>query len=76
MNEEALEHRPLPQTMANTLAGPEFWYENFQNWRRKFLSIRFLLVLGNYLRELDRGGRRLWPLSKPRPDTILVSKPY
>ena len=32
MNEEALEHRQPPQTMADTLVNPEFWYESFQNW--------------------------------------------
>jgi hypothetical protein len=31
MNEEASQHRP-PQTIADTLAEPEFWYGNFQSW--------------------------------------------
>jgi hypothetical protein len=51
MNEEALQHRQPAQTMIDTLAEPEFWYESFQNWQSEFLSIGVLLVLGIYLRE-------------------------
>jgi hypothetical protein len=58
-NEEFLRHGQPPQTMADTLADAEFWYESFQNWQSEFLSIGVLLVLGIYLRE--RGS----PESKP-----------
>jgi hypothetical protein len=59
MNEEAHQHYQPTQTIVDTLADPEFWYESFQNWQSEFLSIGVLLVLGIYLRE--RGS----PESKP-----------
>src|SRR5688500_1161585 len=59
LNEEAIQHGRPEQTMVETLAGAEFWYESFQNWQSEFLSIAVLIVLGIYLRE--RGS----PESKP-----------
>jgi hypothetical protein len=67
MNEEALEHRQTPQTMADTLVDPEFWYESFQNWQSEFLSIGVLLVLGIYLRE--RGSPESKPVAAPHAAT-------
>ena len=67
MNEEALQHRQPPQTMADTLADPEFWYESFQNWQSEFLSIGVLLVLGIYLRE--RGSPESKPVAAPHTVT-------
>ena len=63
MNEEALQHHQPPQTMVDTLAEPEFWYESFQNWQSEFLSIAVLLVLGIYLRE--RGSPESKPVAAP-----------
>ena len=54
MNEEALQHHQPPQTMVETLADPEFWYESFQNWQSEFLSIAVLIVLGIYLANAAR----------------------
>ncbi|MGF9764582.1 DUF6766 family protein [Microvirga sp. 0TCS3.31] len=67
MNEEALQHDQPPQTMADTLAEPEFWYESFQNWQSEFLSIAVLLVLGIYLRE--RGSPESKPVAAPHAMT-------
>ena len=67
MNEEALEHRQPPQTMADTLGDPEFWYESFQNWQSEFLSIGVLLVLGIYLRQ--RGSPEFKPVAAPHHAT-------
>jgi hypothetical protein len=67
MNEEALQHRPQPQTMIDTLAEPEFWYESFQNWQSEFLSIGVLLVLGIFLRE--RGSPESKPVAAPHAAT-------
>jgi hypothetical protein len=64
MNEEAHQHHQPTQTMIDTLADPEFWYESFQNWQSEFLSIGVLLVLGIYLRE--RGS----------PESKLVAAPH
>ena len=67
MNEEAREHRQPPQTMADTLGEPEFWYESFQNWQSEFLSIGVLLVLGIYLRQ--RGSPESKPVAAPHHAT-------
>jgi hypothetical protein len=67
MNEEALQHRQPAQTMIDTLAEPEFWYESFQNWQSEFLSIGVLLVLGIYLRE--RGSPASKPVAAPHVTT-------
>jgi len=67
MNEEALQHHQPTQTMADTLAEPEFWYESFQNWQSEFLSIGVLLVLGIYLRE--RGSPESKPVAAPHAMT-------
>ena len=67
MNEEALQHQQPTQTMAETLADPEFWYESFQNWQSEFLSIALLLVLGIYLRE--RGSPESKPVAAPHAAT-------
>jgi hypothetical protein len=62
MNEEASQHRPS-QTIANSLAEPEFWYGNFQLQQREFLPIGFLLALRSYVRE--RGSRESTPVPLP-----------
>jgi hypothetical protein len=67
MNEEALQHRQPPQTVMDTLAEPEFWYESFQNWQSEFLSIGVLLVLGIFLRE--RGSPESKPVAAPHTAT-------
>ena len=67
MNEEALWHGQPPQTMVETLADAEFWYESFQNWQSEFLSIGVLLVLGIYLRE--RGSPESKPVAAPHAAT-------
>jgi len=67
INDEALQHRQPPQTMTDTLANPEFWYESFQNWQSEFLSIGVLLVLGIYLRE--RGSPESKPVAAPHAAT-------
>ena len=67
MNDEALQHRQPPQTMTDTLADPEFWYESFQNWQSEFLSIAVLLLLANYLRE--RGSPESKPVAAPHTMT-------
>jgi hypothetical protein len=67
MNEEALWYGQPAQTMAETLANAEFWYESFQNWQSEFLSIGVLLVLGIYLRE--RGSPESKPVGSPHAAT-------
>jgi hypothetical protein len=62
-NEEALRHGRPPQTMVETLADAEFWYESFQNWQSEFLSIAVLIVLGIFLRE--RGSPESKPVAAP-----------
>jgi hypothetical protein len=66
-NEEFLRHGQPPQTMTDTLADAEFWYESFQNWQSEFLSIGVLLVLGIYLRE--RGSPESKPVAAPHAAT-------
>jgi hypothetical protein len=67
MNEEALWHGQPPQSMAETLADAEFWYESFQNWQSEFLSIAALVVLGIFLRE--RGSPESKPVAAPHAMT-------
>ncbi|WP_114946662.1 DUF6766 family protein [Microvirga calopogonii] len=67
INEEALQHHQPAQTMIETLADPQFWYESFQNWQSEFLSIAALLVLGIYLRE--RGSPESKPVAAPHAMT-------
>ncbi len=67
INEEALQHHQPSQSMIETLADPQFWYESFQNWQSEFLSIAVLLVLGIYLRE--RGSPESKPVSAPHAMT-------
>ena len=67
MNEEAARHQQPTQTMLETLAHPEFWYESFQNWQSEFLSIAVLIVLGIFLRE--RGSPESKPVAAPHAMT-------
>jgi hypothetical protein len=67
INEEAVQHHRPSQTMIETLADPQFWYESFQNWQSEFLSIAVLLVLGIYLRE--RGSPESKPVAAPHAMT-------
>jgi hypothetical protein len=67
INEEAVQHHQPSQTMIETLADPQFWYESFQNWQSEFLSIAVLLVLGIYLRE--RGSPESKPVAAPHAMT-------
>ena len=67
MNEEATMHHQPVQTMTDTLADPQFWYESFQNWQSEFLSIGVLLVLGIYLRQ--RGSPESKPVAAPHAAT-------
>ena len=63
MNEEALWYGQPAQTMAETLADAEFWYESFQNWQSEFLSVAVLLLLSIFLRE--RGSPESKPVASP-----------
>ena len=63
MNEEAIQHGRPEQTIVETLADAEFWYESLQNWQSEFLSIAVLIVLGIYLRE--RGSPESKPVAAP-----------
>jgi hypothetical protein len=67
INEEAVQHHQPAQTMIETPADPQFWYESFQNWQSEFLSIAVLLVLGIYLRE--RGSPESKPVAAPHAMT-------
>ena len=62
-NEEAIQHGRPEQTMVETFADAEFWYESLQNWQSEFLSIAVLIVLGIYLRE--HGSPELKPVAAP-----------
>jgi len=67
MNEEAVRHQQPLQTMTETLADPEFWYESFQNWQSEFLSIAVLILLGIYLRQ--KGSPESKPVAAPHAAT-------
>ncbi|WP_262271538.1 DUF6766 family protein [Microvirga yunnanensis] len=67
ISEEAHQHHQPSQTMIETLADPQFWYESFQNWQSEFLSIAVLLVLGIFLRE--RGSPESKPVAAPHAAT-------
>ena len=67
MNEEASLHHQPTQSVIETLADAEFWYESFQNWQSEFLSIGMLIVLGIYLRE--RGSPESKPVAAPHQAT-------
>jgi len=67
VNEEAVWHQKPTQTMLDTLADAEFWYESFQNWQSEFLSIAVLIVLGIFLRE--RGSPESKPVAAPHATT-------
>jgi hypothetical protein len=51
------------ETVTETLADPEFWYESCQNWQSEFLSLGVLLVLGIYLPQ--RGSPESKPVAAP-----------
>jgi hypothetical protein len=53
--------------MVAILAEPEFWYENFHNWKSEILPIGVLLVLGIDLRE--RGLPEFKPVASPHAAT-------
>jgi hypothetical protein len=67
LNEEAIQHGRPAQTIVETLADAQFWYESFQNWQSEFLSIAVLIVLGIYLRE--HGSPESKPVAAPHEVT-------
>jgi hypothetical protein len=38
-----------PETMANYITDPRFWFESFQNWQSEFLSVFAIVVLSIFL---------------------------
>jgi uncharacterized protein DUF6766 len=56
---EAAAHGQPGETLAAYLAGPDFWFESFQNWQSEFLAVFSLIVLSIFLRQKDS------PQSKP-----------
>ena len=65
--EEAGMHHQPPPTVWQHLAGPEFWFESFQNWQSEFLSTAVLVVLAIVLRQ--RGSPESKPVAAPHAQT-------
>jgi hypothetical protein len=48
-------------------AGPEFWFETFQNWQSEFLSVLSIVVLTIFLRQ--KGSPESKPVDAPHMET-------
>ncbi|MEO6722596.1 MAG: DUF6766 family protein [Ferruginibacter sp.] len=65
-HELLLKHMP-PETAAQYLGSPRFWFESFQNWQSEFLSIFAIVILSIYLRE--KGSPQSKPVDAPNDET-------
>lgn len=65
--DEAVKHGAAAQSLWQHLAGPQFWFESFQNWQSEFLSTAVLVVFSIFLRE--HGSPESKPLSASNAET-------
>jgi hypothetical protein len=64
--ERALDGLP-PETLADFLGSPEFWYQSLQNWQSEFLAVFAIVVLSVFLRE--RGSSQSKEVAMPHSTT-------
>jgi hypothetical protein len=50
---DRLMHHQPPDTLAQYVVDPSFWFESFQNWQSEFLAVFSLVVLSIFLRQKD-----------------------
>jgi hypothetical protein len=55
------------ETLSAFLAGPDFWFETFQNWQSEFLSVLSIVVLTIFLRQ--KGSPESKPVDAPHMKT-------
>jgi len=65
--EELVAHGRPPITLAQFVAGPEFWFESFQNWQSEFFAVAVVGLLTIHLRE--RGSPESKPVAAPHSQT-------
>lgn len=51
-SEDILKGQP-EKSLAEFIAGSEFWFQSFQNWQSEFLSLAAIIFLTIYLRQKD-----------------------
>jgi len=66
-NTEQLINGRAVETLASYFAGPEFWFETFQNWQSEFLSVLSIVVLTIFLRQ--KGSPESKPVDAPHLQT-------
>lgn len=66
-NDWALQHGEPAQSLVETLASAQFWFESFQNWQSEFLSTAVLVVLSIFLR--FKGSPESKPLGASNGET-------
>lgn len=66
-NEEAQRHGEPLQTVAETVASSDFWFESFQNFQSEFFSLAMLLLLSVYLRQ--KGSSQSKPVDADNDQT-------
>ncbi len=54
-NEEQQQHGQPQVTLAQYVSSPRFWFESFQNWQSKFLSLAAMVIATIYLRQWGSG---------------------
>ena len=53
-------------TAVDYIAGPDFWFESFQNWQSEFLSVAAMVFFSVYLRQ--RGSPESKPVATPHAE--------
>jgi hypothetical protein len=66
-NSEQLLQGRSPTSLSNYFAGPQFWFETFQNWQSEFLSVLSIVFLTIYLRQ--KGSPESKPVDAPHMET-------
>jgi hypothetical protein len=66
-NAERLLEGSAPESLAQYLTGPRFWFESLQNWQSEFLAIASMVVLSVHLRQ--RGSPESKPVAAAHADT-------
>jgi hypothetical protein len=64
--ERALDGLP-PETLADFVGSPEFWYQSLQNWQSEFLAVFAIVVASVFLRE--RGSSQSKEVAMPHSKT-------
>ena len=66
-NEKRAEHQLPPETIAEFISGPQFWFQSFQNWQSEFLAVLSIVLLSIFLRQ--NGSPESKPVNAADSDT-------